>query len=279
MWQRATTMTATLFPGICFGFFLILNVMAWWNESSDKVPFTTLLVLVFLWLLISAPLVYLGAYFGYKQEAIEFPVNTSSIPRQIPDQPWFMMLPFTLFVGGILPFGSCFVELYYILASVWQEYYYYVFGFLLLVFFILIVTCAEITVLFTYFQLCSENYYWWWRAFGNAGSTALWVFLYSIVYFQQLEANSFVTYVLYFGYMGLICLGMFCMVRFCGLCQITIVFCLCCCFEFVLIYFLSVLFHFRWDLWELHAVSGSIRSSLLASRLIRHFSGFSNGLL
>lgn len=213
LWQRATTMTAALFPGIAFGFFILLNLLAWTQQSTDRVPFATLLVLIVLWFGISSPLVFLGAYFGYKMDAIEFPVNTSSIPRQIPDQPWFMGLPFTLFVGGILPFGSCFVELYYILASVWQEYYYYVFGFLLLVFFILIITCAEITILFNYFQLCSENYHWWWRAFGNAGSTALWVFLYSVVYFQQLEANSFVTYVLYFGYMALVCLGMFCMVR------------------------------------------------------------------
>jgi len=215
-WQKATTMTAVGFPGISFVFFILLNILAWTQDSSDRVPFTTLLVLIVLWFGISTPLVYVGAYFGYKQDAIEFPVNTSSIPRQIPDQPWFMGLPFTLFVGGILPFGSCFVELYYILASVWQEYYYYVFGFLLLVFFILVVTCAEITVLFTYFQLCSENYHWWWRAFGNAGSTAIWVFLYSVVYFQQLEANTMVTYFLYFGYMGLVCLGMFCMMGFVG---------------------------------------------------------------
>jgi len=215
-WQRATTMTAVGFPGIAFVFFILLNLVAWSQQSSDRVPFTTLLVLIVLWFGISTPLVFVGAYFGYKQEAMEFPVNTSSIPRQIPDQPWFMGLPFTLFVGGILPFGSCFVELYYILASVWQEYYYYVFGFLLVVFFILVITCAEITVLFTYFQLCSENYQWWWRAFGNAGSTAIWVFLYSLVYFQQLQANSIVTYFLYFGYMGLVCLGMFCMMGFVG---------------------------------------------------------------
>merc|ERR1712238_425496 len=79
--------------------------------------------------------------------------------------------------------GAYFVELYFILASVWMDQYYYVFGFLLLVFTILIVTCAEITVLFCYFQLCGENYHWWWRSFCTAGSTALYVFIYSIFYF------------------------------------------------------------------------------------------------
>merc|ERR1711865_1054612 len=159
------------------------------------------LVLLVLWFGISTPLVFVGAYFGYKQDAIEFPVKTSNIPRQIPDQPWFMSVPFTVIIGGLLPFGACFVELYFILASVWMDYYYYVFGFLFLVFVILIITCAEITLLFNYFQLCNEDYHWWWRSF---------------VYFQQLEANSFTTYVLYFGYMGLASLALFLMTGFIG---------------------------------------------------------------
>ncbi|KAL3906664.1 MAG: hypothetical protein SGARI_003900 [Bacillariaceae sp.] len=169
-----------------------------------------MLVLLVLWFGISTPLVFLGAYFGYKQDAIEYPVKTSNIPRQIPDQPWFMSVPFTLFI-------ACFVELYFIMASVWMDYYYYVFGFLLLVFVILIITCAEITLLFNYFQLCNEDYHWWWRSFGTSGSTAIWVFLYSFVYFQQLESSSsFITYVLYFGYMGLASLGLFLMTGFIG---------------------------------------------------------------
>mmetsp|Transcript_12850 Transcript_12850/g.29902 ORF Transcript_12850/g.29902 Transcript_12850/m.29902 type:complete len:406 (+) Transcript_12850:2-1219(+) len=215
-WQRATTLTALGFPGIAFGFFFILDLLAVTQKSSDAVPFTTMVVLLVLWFGISTPLVFFGAYFGYKQDAIEFPVNTSSIPRQIPDQPWFMGIPFTLAIGGILPFGACFVELYFILASVWMDQTYYVFGFLLLVFFILIVTCAEITVLFCYFQLCGENYHWWWRSFCTAGSTALYVFFYSILYFKQLQANLFVTYVLYFGYMSLVSIGLFMMTGFIG---------------------------------------------------------------
>merc|ERR1712232_1136149 len=158
-WQRATTLTALGFPGVCFTFFFLMDLLAITQGSTDAVPFTTMVVLLVLWFGISTPLVFFGAYFGYKQDAIEFPVNTSSIPRQIPDQPWFMGNVFTLLVGGILPFGACFVELYFILSSVWMDQYCYVFAFLLLVFAILVVTAAEITVLFNYFQLCGENYH------------------------------------------------------------------------------------------------------------------------
>lgn len=90
-WQRATATTALALPGLAFGIFFVMNIVALVNVSTDAVPFLTMLVLVVLWFGISTPLVFLGAYFGYKQDAIAFPVTTSSIPRQIPDQPWFMV--------------------------------------------------------------------------------------------------------------------------------------------------------------------------------------------
>ena len=59
-------------------------------------------------------------------------------------------------LGGILPFGACFVELFFILSSMWMDQYYYVFGFTLLVFVILLVTCAEVTVVLVYFQVQTD---------------------------------------------------------------------------------------------------------------------------
>lgn len=59
-------------------------------------------------------------------------------------------------MGGILPFGAVFIELFFILSSVWSHQFYYLFSFLFLVFLILIITCAEISIVMCYFQLCSE---------------------------------------------------------------------------------------------------------------------------
>ncbi len=210
-WQKATFMTAFGFPSIAFGCFLLMNLLAVTQRSNDAVPFSKMLILILLWFGISSPLVFFGAYFGFKLDAIEFPVNTSNIPRQIPDQPWFMGPLFTCVIGGIMPFGACFLELFFIMSSMWMDQYYYVFGFLFLTFFILLLTCAEITILFTYFQICGEDYRWWWRSFSTGGATALYVYLYSFHYFKQLHINSSATYVLYFGYMALICLALFLM--------------------------------------------------------------------
>ena len=109
------------------------------------------------------PLVFVGSYFGYKRPVIEHPTRTNQIPRQIPEQPWYMSPFFCVLVGGILPFGAVFIELFFILSSIWLHQFYYVFGFLFVVFIILLITCAEITIVMCYFQLCSEDYNWWWR--------------------------------------------------------------------------------------------------------------------
>ena len=59
-----------------------------------------------------------GSYFGYKQPTIEDSVRTNKIPRQIPEQAWYMQPVLSLLIGGILPFGAVFVELFFILTSI-----------------------------------------------------------------------------------------------------------------------------------------------------------------
>jgi len=216
-WQKATSITAFGFPGIAFTIFIILNLFTIAEQTGDAIPFHTMFTVMLLWFGISTPLVFFGAYIGYKKDAMEFPVNTSNIPRQIPEQPWFMGTFITLLIGGIMPFGSCFLELYFIMSSIWMHQYYYVFGILFVVFAILLLTCAEIAILYNYFKLCGEDYQWWWSSYNTAGSTALYVFGYSILYFKTLAANSFASYVLYFGYMGLVSFMIFLMTGTVGL--------------------------------------------------------------
>ena len=128
-------------------------------------------------------------------------MRTNEIARQIPLQAWYMGAPFTMLVGGILPFGAVFIELFFIMSSVWLQRFYYVFGFLALVIFILLLTCAEISIVLCYFQLCNEDYNWWWRSFLTAGSSGFYLFAYSIMYFfTQLEIIGFVPTLMYFTY-------------------------------------------------------------------------------
>jgi len=84
-------------------------------------------------------------------------------------------------LGGILPFGSIFIEMYFIFTSFYK--YYYVYGFMLLVYLILIIVTVCVTIVSTYFLLNSEDYRWQWTSFLSAASTAGYVYLYAVYYF------------------------------------------------------------------------------------------------
>ncbi|AQL04082.1 Transmembrane 9 superfamily member 7 [Zea mays] len=210
-WKKITLKTAFMFPGIIFSVFFFLNALIWGEKSSSVVPFGTMFVLFLLWFGISVPLVFVGSFLGFKQPAIEDLVKTNKIPKQIPEQTWYLQPIFVILAGGILPFGAVFIELFFILTSIWLNQFYYIFGFLFIVFVILIVTCAEITIVLCYFQLCTEDYHWWWRAYLTAGSSTLYLFVYAIFYFfNKWEITKLVSGIMYFGYMLIISYAFFC---------------------------------------------------------------------
>lgn len=172
---RNTIFTATLVPGVVFTVFFVLNFFIWGEKSAGAVPFTTMFAILLLWFGVSLPLVFCGSFVGFKGEPLSLPCRINAIPRAIPDQNWLSGSHATILIGGILPFGAVFVELYFIVSSIWLHQFYYVFGFLALVVLILIITCAEISIVLCYFQLCNEHYHWWWRSFFVSGSSALFV--------------------------------------------------------------------------------------------------------
>jgi transmembrane 9 superfamily protein 2/4 len=136
--------------------FVILNFFLIAAGSSAAVPFGTMCALIALWFLISVPLCFIGAYYGYRKPRIEHPLRTNQIPRQIPEQPGYLKPIWAILMGGVLPFGAIFIELYFIMTSIWAHKIYYMFGFLFFVGAVLILTCAEVTILMAYFQLCAE---------------------------------------------------------------------------------------------------------------------------
>ncbi|KAJ5161420.1 Sodium:alanine symporter [Penicillium capsulatum] len=209
VWRKNTLITALFFPGLAFCLVLILNLFVWAQASSTAIPFSTLIGLLALWLLIQVPLVYIGSWLGYvRATPWEHPLKTNSVPRQIPPQPWYLRSPAGPLLTGLLPFAVLFIELLFVFKNLWQDKsgYYYVFGFLSAVSAVLLVTVVEVTVIATYSQLCSENYHWWWQSFVTGGSSAFWVFAYCIwFYLFKLHVTGFVSSLLFFSYSFLAC--------------------------------------------------------------------------
>lgn len=85
-----SSQTALLVPGFVFSLVSVLNLFVWSQHSSSAIPFGTFFALMLMWFGISLPLVFIGAYFGERKKAIEHPVRTNQIPRQIPEQVWYL---------------------------------------------------------------------------------------------------------------------------------------------------------------------------------------------
>jgi transmembrane 9 superfamily protein 2/4 len=203
--KTVTIMMACFYPGIVFAVFFFLDMVIWHQGSSGAVPFLTMIAMLVLWFGVSVPLVFLGAHAGFSRPKIDLPVKINAIPRGIPAQGILSNKISMTMIGGILPFGAIFTELFFIMSSLWHHRFYYMFGFLVIVLVLLIITCSEISIALTYFQLTSEDYHWWWRSFFTSGASAAYVFLYSIMYYNtRLEINSTVATIVYFAYMGII---------------------------------------------------------------------------
>lgn len=209
-WQMCTIFTAALFPGIVFALFLFINTYTAFVHSSLSIPFLDVLIVTVMFCGVQIPLVFLGAFFGYKQGTVEFPTKTSTVARAIPEMPFYFNPIAIMCLTGLIPFSSSFLELSYVLEGVWSGEFYYIFGYLTIVSVVMMLVAIEACILAVYWQFVNENHRWWWYSFISGGSIGLYLFLYCISYFNYLQTSSmFLTYILYFGYSFLMCVGLF----------------------------------------------------------------------
>lgn len=61
-------------------------------------------------------------------------------------------------LGGLLPFGAVFIELVFIMNSLWQDDMFAMFSFLSVVCLIVAITCAELSIVMTYLFFVNEDY-------------------------------------------------------------------------------------------------------------------------
>ncbi|KAF6762985.1 endosomal P24A protein [Ephemerocybe angulata] len=203
--RKNAFLTATMLPTFIFIIVFFLNFFLLVAKSSGAVPFGTMVTIIVLWFGISAPLSTVGSYYGSKHGGIRNPVRVNQIPRQIPPSPKYLRPWVAAILSGILPFGAAFVELYFVLSSLFASRAYYAFGFIALAAGVVALTTATVTILFTYFILCAEEYRWQWRSFLIGGGSAFWVLAYGLFYWAtRLSLESKTSMVLYLGYLFLI---------------------------------------------------------------------------
>ncbi|KAI5955167.1 TMN2 [Candida jiufengensis] len=199
-WKMNLILTPIIVPGILFGIFIFLNFFLISVDSSGAIPMGTMITIVMIWFLISIPLSVVGSILASKRPLLDIPVRTNQIPRQIPQQPWYLRLIPIMFISGIFPFGSIAVEMYFIYSSLWFNKIFYMFGFLFFCFLLMILTTSLITILMIYYTLCSENYKWQWKSIFIGGGCAIYVFIHSIFLTGGERLGGLSSFVLYVGY-------------------------------------------------------------------------------
>jgi len=209
-WIKTMFLTATLFPTTIGVSAFVLNFGAKYYDAQSFIPFGTMVILVALWIFISVPLTVVGTIFGrHWNGAPDVPCRISLVPRHLPDKPWYMSPTVVACAGGLLPFASIFIEIYFLFTSFWHYKYYYVYGFLLMTYVILLLVTSCVTIVTAYFMLNTEDYRWQWMAFFSGASTAVYVYLYSIYYYYtRTQMSGFLQTSFYFGYVGMFCLGL-----------------------------------------------------------------------
>ncbi|KRZ76042.1 Transmembrane 9 superfamily member 3, partial [Trichinella papuae] len=208
---------------LCCGSFLPLlvataasigNISALYQSSTRSIPFGTMASIVAIYALVVLPLTLIGSVVGRNMSGRpNNPCRVNAVPRPIPEkkiylQPWLIIIG-----GGLLPFGSIFIEVYFIFTSFWAYKVYYVYGFMFLVTILLAAVTMCMTIVCTYVLLNSEDYRWRWTSFLSGASISLYLYLYSIYYFiYKTRMYGFFQTTFYFVYSGLFCIfvGLMC---------------------------------------------------------------------
>eukprot|EP01120_Amphizonella_sp_Union-15-10_P016630 TRINITY_DN887_c0_g1_i1.p1 TRINITY_DN887_c0_g1~~TRINITY_DN887_c0_g1_i1.p1 ORF type:complete len:583 (-),score=68.76 TRINITY_DN887_c0_g1_i1:96-1844(-) len=209
-WIKNMFATSALFPGVCFILAFFLDFIAMSYGSLASIPLGTMFVVLSLWVFFTIPLTAIGSIVGRNWNGQpQYPCRINPVPHPIPEKKWFQEPSVHILLGGVLPFGSIFIEMYFVFTAFWQYKYYYVFGFLLLVFLILAIVSICVTIVSTYFLLNSEDYRWHWVSFLSSASTSLYVFVYAVYYFLvKTRMFGFLQTCFYFGYTLMFCVGL-----------------------------------------------------------------------
>jgi len=226
LWQAVMALTVMLLPTVTALILTVLNTVSLFYGTINTIPFFVIFKLFLIWIFVSVPLCIVGTLMGRHGGSSggganknagpldHFPCRVNAIPRPIPeDVPWYGKPSGLVPLAGLLSFGSIFIELYYVLTSLWNYKFYHVYGFLLGVYSILTIVVGMTSIIVVYFCLNAENYLWQWTAFASGASTAGYVFLYGMYYFVfKTQMHGLLQTSFYFGYMTLIAvsLGLLC---------------------------------------------------------------------
>lgn len=209
-WVQVLVGTWAFFPSLAVATNFLTNVISLGWGAAGSIPFGAVVQVALVWAVLGFPSVVIGTLMGRHWNGLPAPpCRVNPYPRIIPSKSGWLSFSSLTILGGILPFGSIFIEIHFIFKSLFSYKYYYVYGFALLVMTILIIVSACISIVACYFSLNAEDYRWQWLAFSSASSTGGYLFLYSIYFFMaRTTMSGLLQTALYFSTMSMLCVAL-----------------------------------------------------------------------
>jgi transmembrane 9 superfamily protein 3 len=200
-WKNAMIAQVMLIPAVGGSIFVIINAVALLHGSVHAVRAFRVLQGLVLYTFTALPLHVLGTLVGRRgARDYTFPARVHHLRRPVPAKHW-AVIPGLFILGGFVPFGCMFIEMYYLFSAFWSyNKVYYVYGFLFAVAVVLTIVIVNVSITCTYVLLNVEDYRWHWSAFLCTATTGVYVFIYSVVYyFHSTSMSGILQFVYYFG--------------------------------------------------------------------------------
>ncbi|CAA6674665.1 unnamed protein product [Spirodela intermedia] len=173
-WIKTMILTASLFPFSCFGIGFILNTVAIFYGSLAAIPFGTMVVMLIIWAFVSFPLRSSAPLWKELERCPGQSLRVKTILAPSHRKKWYLTPSVISLMGGLLPFGSIFIEMYFVSLRFGATRSTTCMGSCFLVFLILLIVTICVTI----------NYHWQWTSFSSAASTSAYAYLYSIYYYH-----------------------------------------------------------------------------------------------
>uniref|UniRef100_A0A0G4G227 Transmembrane 9 superfamily member n=1 Tax=Chromera velia CCMP2878 TaxID=1169474 RepID=A0A0G4G227_9ALVE len=211
-WKRSMLRNQLFLPTVAFFAWFAVHWVARMKSSSSTGPSSSILFIV-LFLLFCAPVHVVGTLLGRRSTAKgTFPCRVHTLRRPIPPK-HFLWEPAFIAVSGAIPFACVYIEMYFIFSSMWGYKFYYVYGFACAILCILTLVIMCVAVTGAYILLNAEDYRWVWLSFLSGGSTAVYIWLYSLYYLVASTKMTGVVQLVYYNVataFGCLCLGLAC---------------------------------------------------------------------
>ncbi|GKU93832.1 hypothetical protein SLEP1_g7395 [Rubroshorea leprosula] len=211
-WERSVLLAGILYVGPLFVTVSILNTIAVSYGAMAALPVSTIFVIILIYTFVTTPLLALGGVIGHRfRSDFQAPCATKRFPREIPPLAWYRKTPCQMFLAGFFSFSAIVLELFYIYASLWGYKIFILPSILFVIFVILVMLTAILSVGLTYVQLSVEDHEWWWRSMLCGGSTAFFMFAYSIYFYVRSNMSGLLQLSFFVGYNACLCYALFLM--------------------------------------------------------------------